>query len=648
MSNNSLISNRKPLLNTLFIDLPLGSVTPEGWLRNQLNIQANGLTGHLEEIWESVGANSGWLGGTGENWERGPYYCDGLIPLAYLLNDERLIKKAEKWINWTLNSQTEEGNFGPPDNPDWWTRMVMLKALIQYYEATLDPRIIEFMGRYFDYQFRNIEKRPLESWSMARGAENIYSIFWLYNKTGESFLLDLADIIFGQTLDWVDLFTNFPYTRPIKFYYDFQKFREVFNKVQDIINYHSHHVVNVAMGIKLPALFYLYTGEERYKKAVKSAIENLTRYHGVANGMFTGDEHLSGRDPSQGTELCAVVEYMFSLQNIIRIFDNNIEYADILEKIAYNALPATFTDNMCAHQYDQQVNQVLVSVAKRNWYNNNDDSNIFGLEPNFGCCTANMHQGWAKFIKNLWFATEDNGLAATVYAPSSVNIKINNTDIKVSEETDYPFNEQIKFTISCKEAVTFPLRLRIPGWCQDGEIKLNGKKLSNVTPGSYYKITKEWQDGDMIELRLPMGIKINSWLNNSISVERGPIVFALKIREEWKKIAGQEPFADWEVYPESPWNYALVVDKESPEDYFSVEAGNVSNIPFNSDKPPIILRCKAKRLEDWKLEDNSAGKLPVSPVYSDTELEDVTLIPYGAAKLRIAQFPYHLPCIDTH
>lgn len=199
-----------------------------------------------------------------------------------------------------------------------------------------------------------------------------------------------------------------------------------------------------------------------------------------------------------------------------------------------------------------------------------------------------------------------------------------------------------KFTVSCKEAVTFPLRLRIPAWCEGGEVKLNGRKLSNVTPGSYYFVTKEWQDGDIVELMLPMEIRINSWFNNSISVERGPIVFALKIKERWKKIAGQEPFANWEVYPESPWNYALVGDKDSPEDYFSVETGNISDIPFSSDKPPVILRCKAKRLEGWKLEDNSAGKLPISPVYADTELEDVVLVPYGSSKLRIAQFPYLL------
>ncbi len=635
-----MLPNREPLIEIPFIELPIGSVKPEGWLLNQLIIQANGLTGHLEEIWESVGPNSGWLGGSGENWERGPYYCDGLIPLAYLINDERLIEKAKKWISWSLNSQTEDGNFGPKDNLDWWPRMVMLKALIQYYEATKDDRVIEFMRRYFLYQRNHIEKRPLESWAMARGAENIYSIYWLYNITGDEFLLDLAEIIFKQTLDWTDIFTNFPYTRPIKFYYDWNKFKDL--RFLELINYHTHHVVNVAMGIKYPALYYQLTGEERHKKAIELAIDNLTRYHGVANGMFTGDEHLSGRSPSQGTELCAVVEYMFSLQNVIKGVQNNIKYADLLEKVAYNALPATFTEDMCAHQYDQQVNQVLVSIAKRDWYNNNDDSNIFGLEPNFGCCTANMHQGWPKFVKNLWFTTLDGGLIAVVYAPNTVNTKIDGIDVSIKEETDYPFNENIRFTISCKEKVLFPLRLRIPLWCDFPEIRVNGKQSSNATQGTYYKIIREWEDGDKVELRLPMRIRKNSWFNNSVSIERGPLVFALKIEEERRKIGGKDPFNDWEIYPKSPWNYALLLDEKDLDESFSIEVSDIPFQPFNSKNPPVLLKGRAKRIEEWKLENNSAGRLPVSPVDIDGEIEEVILVPYGGAKLRITQFPYTL------
>src|SRR5215475_4352514 len=147
----------------------------------------------------------------------------------------------------------------------------------------------------------------------------------------------------------------------------------------------------------------------------------LDKFHGQATGMFTCDEHLAGRNPSQGTELCTVVETMFSLEVLTSILGDP-KLADRLERIAFNALPATFKPDMCAHQYDQQANQVVCRVAKERVYvNNNEDSNIFGLEPNFGCCTANMHQGWPKFAANLWMSSVDDGLAVAAYAPSVVN-----------------------------------------------------------------------------------------------------------------------------------------------------------------------------------------------------------------------------------
>jgi DUF1680 family protein len=377
---------------------------PKGWLYNQLKLQAEGLTGNLEEIWKFVGPDSGWLGGSGENWERGPYYCNGLIPLAYILKDSMLINKAQKWIEWTLNSQREDGYFGPEGNEDWWPRMVMLKVLIQYYGASGDNRIINFMTRYFKYQYENIIDRPLQMWGAARGGEDLLSIYWLYNKTGDQFLLELATIIFDQTIDWTNVFSDFPYKYSTREYLDWNYFTSIgWDEIKDpqkitveeaeklFQTYHQTHVVNVAMAIKEPAVYYQQSKQEELKDAVYEGIRQLMKYHGVANGMFTGDEHLSGNNPSQGTELCAVVEYMFSLETLIKIF-GKVEDIDMLDKVAYNALPATLKPNLWGHQYDQQVNQVMCTEQQRNWYNNEPDSNIYGLEPNFGCCTANMHQ----------------------------------------------------------------------------------------------------------------------------------------------------------------------------------------------------------------------------------------------------------------
>lgn len=649
--NQSYYFNSKPLYRVPFTELPVGAIKPEGWLYKELQLQADGLTGFLDEIWEDVGPNSGWLGGTGENWERGPYYCDGLVPLAYILNDSHLIEKSKKWIEWSLKSQRDDGFFGPNEKADWWPRMVMLKAMISYYEATEDDRIIPFMLKYFKYQKSKIMDEPLQLWAKARGAENLISIYWLYNRTGEKFLLDLAEIIINQSIDWNKICRDFPYKKPTGSYFDYNYFSKY--AWEGILNptelskeeavrlfylFHTTHVVNVAMGIKFPAICFELKKSLEFEENVINGIEQLEKHHGIVTGMFTGDEHLNGNNPNQGTELCAVVEYMYSLEKIIKVYANPA-FADILEKVAYNALPATISSDFWSHQYDQQANQIRCSIGRRDWYNNLDDSNIFGLEPNFGCCTANMHQGWPKLVSHMWYASIDGGLIAVVYGPCTVNTEVKNTKIRIVEETNYPFNGKIKLTISLDRDTEFPLQFRIPGWAKNTEIKVNNENIKDIECNSFKTLNREWKDGDTITINFDMNLKISRWFNNSIGVERGPLVFALKIDEEWRKIRGLEPYADYEVIPKSPWNYGIILDENNLNNCFNIMENGISAYPFNFQNPPVVIKTKGKRIPGWIEVNNSAGELPKSPIESNEPIDEIELIPYGCARLRISQFP---------
>src|SRR4029453_2370547 len=249
----------------------------------------------LDCFWGAVGSNSGWLGGTGESWERGPYFVDGLVPLAYLLNDERLIAKARQWIEWTLTHQDPDGRMGPPKNTDWWPNMVMLKALTQYQEATGDSRVVPFMQKYFAYHLAHAKERPLKEWAAVRWADELVSVLWLYNRTGDKSLLDLPHVLHDQGTDWKRHFAEFEFrdkTTP-------ETFRmKTGSSLPDRAM--LAHGVNNAMALKTSALWYLISGDPSDRSAVLRALEVLDKYHGLPNGMFSADEHYAGRDPSQG------------------------------------------------------------------------------------------------------------------------------------------------------------------------------------------------------------------------------------------------------------------------------------------------------------------------------------------------------------
>lgn len=636
------ITNQFPLIAQPYTALPIGAIKPQGFLKEMLEIQRNGLTGQLDSVYSLVcGNTNGWLGGTGDGWERGPYWLDGLVPLAYILDDGELKTKAQKWIDWSIENQQEDGSFGPlplPENykkipgtqqsmrNDWWPKMVMLKVLQQYYMATHDKKVTDLMTKYFRYQLKMLPKNELgfvTFWGSQRGGDNLAIVYWLYNITGDSFLLDLAELIHEQTYNWTEVYAG--------------------NVIRKLNPLPDLHCVNVAQGLKEPIVYYQQHPEEKYLEAVKKGLAALQDCHGFVNGMYDGDERLHGNDPVQGSELCSAVEMMFSFENILPI-TGDVYFADYLEKIAYNVLPTQHNDDFSRKQYFQQANQVLITDQERNFFNDGNGRIVYGTTTGYPCCLTNMHQGWPKFVQNLWYVTADNGIAALVYGPSSVVAKIaDGEQVTITEKTDYPFREKILFSINLAKQTKFPFHLRIPEWCKTPTLSVNGKPVTINADRHIVVIEREWANGDNVELNLPMDFRYSYWFENSLGIERGPLVYALKIKEEWREISKAE-YDDsyWEVYPRSPWNYAILKSEMDSGSLRMELKETIARNPWSQENAPIHVKVKAQRIPLWQQERNSSGKLP-SPAHPPRETQDsveiINLIPYGCSTLRVSQFP---------
>jgi len=650
--NISYPGNPEPLMQNAYIRLPLGAIKPEGWLRSQLEAQAGGLTGNIDDFWPDL-VNSSWRGGEGEAWERGPYFLDGLVPLAWLLDDEILKKKASSWLEPIISSSRDSGWYGPAKNTDRWPLAVANKVLMQYYEATNDSRALEVLKNYFRYLHQTPPDWPDKDWRGVRAMENAVTGYWLYRQTKEPWILEVIESIQKNSSDWTTYYEKFPW--------DSAAIAD--KKIP--LNWGPEgltaHVVNNAMAVKYPGLWYQQSGDERFRNAVFDGIGKYDFNHGQAGGRFSGDEHLSGNSPDRGTELCAVVEYMYSLGELYAIFGDN-GLADRLELLTFNALPGTTTPDMWAHQYDQQSNQVLVDGEERAWSTNGKYSNIYGLMPNFACCLANMHQGWPKFTESLWMATNDNGLIAVAYSPCVVRAKAGKGhEVTIHEETNYPFSGSVKFRIKLKEPARFPVYLRVPGWADSVVIAFRNKTVSGKA-GSTVRLAEKWTDDDVITMNIPMDIRVEERYNNSLSILRGPVYFSLRIDKEFKSVNigydnfGYKGSVDWEIHPLSAWNYGLMIDRNRLSRGLEVTENQLSEYPFADrgdmiwladsakyvrwDKDAaVVITTRGMKIPGWSLKNNSADIPPPSPVKPEGTAEVIQLVPYGSAKLRITEFP---------
>ena len=636
---------RQPLQQVPLLKLPVGKVQPRGWLRKYLELQRDGLNGQLGTVsaWLDKSGNQ-WLSGQGDHgWEEVPYWIRGYISLAYILDDEAMIREAGTWIQAVLNNQATNGRLGPDgydgQSPDLWAKMPMLWALQTYYEATGTSRVLNAMNRYFKWEKTIGDNIFLKgAWQDKRGSDNIWSVIWLYNRNGDQAILPLIDKLHRASVDWT--------------------------MQGSLPNWHG---VNVAQGFREPATYYIYTGDEDMLQATYRAFgEMRSRFGQMPGGMYAADENARNGyyDPRNGAETCAIVEQMAS-DEILMGITGDVFWADHLEDVAFNSLPAALMPDMRSLRYITSANMAVSDEKNHAPSIDNALRGMLSMSPfSSRCCQHNHGMGWPYFAEHLVMATPDGGLATMLYAANETTALVaDGVSLRMEETTDYPFGETVTLTLHPgQEKVSFPLYLRIPAWAEGASVSVNGEAQPIAeAAGRYVRISRQWQEGDAVRLTLPMKVRSTVWQQNksSVSVSYGPLTLSLKIDEEWEAHDSRDhdfvqddshwqEGVDASLWPcyvlraKSDWNYGLVVDSQNLPVGFSVirKPFPENNQPFTLEGNPLEFTAVGRKIPSWGFDATGMTDfLPTKYAPRAAETTPITLVPMGAARLRISAFP---------
>lgn len=630
--------NRPPLLPNPLSRLPLGSVRPHGWLRHQLDLMARGMFGRLPEISSFLSEKNGWLGGPAYGWEEQPYWLRGFYDLAVLTGEEELLTTAYRWIDAVVSTQDSDGYFGPRNcksvvgrsgrvTHDLWPHMIMIDALISHYEFQRDERVPELLTRFFRFcrgipetQFIPFDDESFpESLSVQhdRAGDMIPHIHWLYNRTGEPWLPELAQRFYRHIRppkgDWLD-----------------------------------DHGVDFTQRFAYPALFAVQARDPVLLDRTEYWYEqHLATWGQHPRGIFGADERSrpGKTDPRQGFETCAMVEFARSFYLLAQTTGASI-WADRAEDVLLNHFPAAVTADMKGLHYLTASNMPqLDNRSHHDFYNERmmSDNPMLPFSPHrYRCCQHNAIMGWPGFVRHLWMASSDGGLVAWMHGDSTVDATLaDGRAVTVHTQGAYPFDTDITFTVDATGA--FPLYLRVPRWATSVSVRHNGRSVyQQPATASFLRVDHAWNPNARFSVSFGRTVSLTRYpRNGSATVDYGPLSFSVAIAEQWKRLNDDQEWPEYEVFAAAPWNYALVVARDKPESSLVIEecTNPVADQPWTPHDAPVTIKARALVVPGWTLDDDTVGEVPPPDAADTDRIVDIRLIPVGCSRLRMACLP---------
>jgi len=659
-----------------FESLPLSSIRPDGWLLDFLKRQASGLTGNVEvsgypygyKFWGSQedhtkGSIAAWW-----PYEQTGYWIDGALKCGYLGGDEDLYRKALEEIDFAITHAAPDGFIGPEmlRGQDRWPHAVFFRAVLAQYEISGDRRYIDALLRHY-----RAEPHPM-GWD--RDVTGVEILLHLYNLSGAADLLALAE----------ELYASFN-----------QKWPELDASVASLASDkpQTEHGVTFNEEAKLAAMLYSATGKQIYLDAVANGFKKLEQNARLADGLHSCSEHIKGKTSLDMHETCDITDHTWALAYLLQA-SGDAAYADTIERVIHNALPGAITKDFRALQYLSCTNQVVAtSGSNHNFFMRGLNWMSYRPDHEVQCCPGNLHRAMPNYIAMMWMRPAGGGVAAVVYGPGRLQTTVGaqSTPLTVTARTRYPYQQSVEFELQPAAPLRFPFLLRIPAWCASASLLVNGQAVeADLRPGTFFRLEREWQPGDLVTLALPFSLALETWPRGGVSLTYGPLTLALPVqaRAEIEKEnstvrqrkdaleinyqprpqVSKPEFPAWNLYPRSAWNYALCVDDAALRG-IRVEWNEDCPDLLDAANPPLKVRVKARRVGAWRVIHSHktrqsghwtinghfmrgvrtiTGDFHFTPALPDPEklparlaarVEEIELIPYAATLLRVTVFP---------